>query len=487
MIALGGAGAATGVQVAPFVRVTEMITDNAGLRRAGGEVDAITQISPGLQRRMRGERGLAGSLIVAQLGTTTASATVRRMRPTWRSTARANHGPENCPYVDLLGSVSRQSAYSCSVRGPLTRDGYQPDPGERMFSISPYFTSVWGNTGSLQFRAIRIHPDSDSTVAMADRSPTNSTSPATSDPYALGSPGLEQKRLRSDQRQSELLPAQEADLRPFHRHLRRRSGSHALRLIGGCGSPTILQQPEQLDLRHGRRLDADAGQRVTATVEDRFSAPIQPTGRSPLVPDGLPKLQQGRQFTTSGAMLAPCRLYDLLMLQYGRNPVSRPSGTPRSGNSSRARHGGNVIVGCPVGATNATFSTSGSRVGATYVGPRPLGLVAVPVGGTALSSVILPSATTCRRVRNCGRPSASLTFSHQVTEQTNLNASFRRPAAATEVLVSQSSNSRHADRQPHVPTDAQRQPDVERAPQRGFCHHRRLYENAVIGSLAIQF
>jgi uncharacterized protein (PEP-CTERM system associated) len=85
------------------------------------------------------------------------------IRPTWRSTAGQHHGLENRLYVDLNGSVSRMATSVFGARPADTVTGINQTQVS-VFNISPYFTTRFGNTGSVQLRYTQGVSDSGSTA-----------------------------------------------------------------------------------------------------------------------------------------------------------------------------------------------------------------------------------------------------------------------------------------------------------------------------------
>ena len=97
------------LKVTPSIRLTETITDNAGLRRDGqGQSDWITQISPGVSIDARGSR-VTGALSVSANANHYANGSLADSTNMALSGKGKITAWENRLYVDLTGSVTRMA------------------------------------------------------------------------------------------------------------------------------------------------------------------------------------------------------------------------------------------------------------------------------------------------------------------------------------------------------------------------------------------
>ena len=148
----------------------------------------------------------------------------------------------------------------------------------------------------------------------------------------------------------------------------------------------------------------------------------------------------------------------------------------------------NVLLGAQPVLTNATFLDKRLQFGATYLGQRnSLGLVVFQSLRDSLVERDFAVSNDLQAGSQLRTTGATLTLSHQVTGLTNLNASFSSTRSRNEGLVSQSSDSRLLT----VGVSSRLTPKAT-----GMLNARRnegsystsdYTENAVIGSLAIQF
>lgn len=156
-VAVGTAGADTALsrsplRVVPSVYITETVTDNVMLSRSSeARSDFITQISPSLSVSA-GTGAIQGSLQAAFNGSFYGEDQSRNqgyltMRGAGRVEAWRQHG-----FVDLNASVTRETL---SVFAPQSADSVTgtSNVGElRNFSIAPYFVERFGETGTAEVR-----------------------------------------------------------------------------------------------------------------------------------------------------------------------------------------------------------------------------------------------------------------------------------------------------------------------------------------------
>jgi len=474
-------------RVAPFFRVTETITDNAGLRNAGeAKSDWITLLSPGLSVDARGARvtgSFSASVNAAHYGNGT-SADSTNVAFNGRGSIMAW---ENRLYVDLNGSVSRMATSVFGARPADTVTGTNQTQVS-VFNISPYFTTRFGNTGSLQLRYTQGVSDSGS-AAMA-RTTSQSWSLNASDPRMTGRLGWGLNVLDQTSDNS-------ASSRQLKQQTARLTGMAQvmpelmLRLIVGAESNNYRISNQSSSIYGvGADWTPTPRTRVAATVEDRFLG----TGYT-LTADHRSSQMVYRASlskdvtTTSNSMLSPLSYADFFF-----EPLMRQYASLYPNVSEREAFVRQLLVNMPQGQvyqpvlTNATYLDKRLQVGATYLGQRnSLGLVVFQSLRDSLVERDFAVSNDLQAGSQLRTTGATLTFSHQVSGLTNLNASFSSTRSRNEGLVSQSSDSRLLT----VGVSSRLTPKAT-----GMLNARRnegsyttsdYTENAVIGSLAIQF
>lgn len=474
-------------RVAPFFRVTETITDNAGLRNAGEtKTDWITQISPGLSVDARGARvtgSFSASVNAIHYGNGT-SADSTNLAFNGRGNIMAL---ENRLYVDLNGSVSRMATSVFGARPADTVTGINQTQVS-VFNISPYFTTRFGNTGSLQLRYTQGVSDSGST-AMA-KTTSQSWALSASDPRMTGRLGWGLNVLDQTSDNS-------ASSRQLKQQTARLTGMAQvmpelmLRLIVGAESNNYRISNQSSSI-YGAGADwtPTPRTRVAATVEDRFFG----TGYTLAADHRSSQMVYRASFskdatTTSNSMLSPLSYADFFF-----EPLMRQYASLYPNVAEREAFVRQLLASMPQGQvyqpvlTNATFLDKRLQVGATYLGQRnSLGLVVFQSLRDSLVERDFAVSNDLQAGSQLRTTGATLTLSHQVTGLTNLNASFSSTRSRNEGLVSQSSNSRTLT----VGVSSRLTPKAT-----GMLNARRnegsystsdYTENAVIGSLAIQF
>ncbi|WP_374240459.1 TIGR03016 family PEP-CTERM system-associated outer membrane protein [Zoogloea sp.] len=476
------------LKVTPSIRLTETITDNAGLRRDGqGQSDWITQISPGVSIDARGSR-VTGALSVSANANHYANGSLADSTNMALSGKGKITAWENRLYVDLTGSVTRMAT---SVFGARPADSVTGANQTQVsvFNVSPYFTTRFGETGSVQLRYTLGVSDSGSS-AMA-RSTAQTWMLDASDPRMTGFLGWGFNlldRTNDNAASSRVLKQQTARFTGMAQV----APDFMLRAIVGSESNNYRISNRSSSI-YGMGADwtPTPRTRVTATVEDRFFG----TGYSLSADHRSSRMAYRIGYskdasTTSGAMLGALSLYDLLMLQYtARYPdFAERDAYVRQLIESQAPGMGNVIVGAQSVLTNSTFLDKRLQIGATYVGPRDsLGLVLFQSERDSLVDrdyAVGNDLQTGSQLRTTG---ASLTFSHRVTEQTNFNASLTSTRSRNQGSLTQSSDSRllTAGLTSRLTPKATGSLNARR--NEGSATTGDYSENALIGSLAIQF
>ncbi|MEN9428157.1 MAG: hypothetical protein RLZZ220_2506, partial [Pseudomonadota bacterium] len=230
--------------------------------------------------------------------------------------------------------------------------------------------------------------------------------------------------------------------------------------------------------------------RVAATVEDRFFG----TGYTLAADHRSSQMVYRASFskdatTTSNSMLSPLSYADFFF-----EPLMRQYASLYPNVAEREAFVRQLLASMPQGQvyqpvlTNATYLDKRLQVGATYLGQRnSLGLVVFQSLRDSLVERDFAVSNDLQAGSQLRTTGATLTLSHQVTGLTNLNASFSSTRSRNEGLVSQSSDSRLLT----VGVSSRLTPKAT-----GMLNARRnegsystsdYTENAVIGSLAIQF
>lgn len=476
------------LRVAPYIRLTETISDNAGLRRDGnGKSDWITQLSPGVSIDARGAR-VTGQLSLSANANhysngTLADSTNLALNGRGKITAW-----ENRLYVDLTGSVSRMVDSAFGARPADSVTGANQTQVS-VFNVSPYFTTRFSNTGSLQLRYSLGMSDAGSS-AMA-RSTYQTWSLNASDPRMTGMLGWGFSLLDQTTDNS-------ASSRQLKQQTARFTGMAQampdlmLRAIVGAESNNYRATNRSSSI-YGLGADwtPTPRTRVTATLEDRFFGTgytVSADHRSSQMTYRIGYSKDAS--TTSSTMLGALSLYDLLMLQYtSRYPdFAERDAYVRQLVASQAPGLGNVVVGAQTVLTNSTFLDKRLQLGATYAGPRDtLGLVVFQSERDSLVErdyAFSNDLQTGSQLRTMG---ASFTFSHQVTGLTNVYASFTSTRSRNEGAVNQSANSRLLSAGVTSRLTQKATGSLNARRNEGSAITGDYSENAVIGSLAIQF
>jgi uncharacterized protein (PEP-CTERM system associated) len=472
-------------RVMPSVRFTETITDNAGLRNAGEtKTDWITQISPGLSVDARGARvtgSFSASVNAIHYGNgTSADSTSLAFN------GRQHHGPGESSVCrsQRVGEPHGHLGLRCEARGHGDR---HQQTSERL-QHQPLLHDPVRNTGSLQLRYTQGVSDSGST-AMA-KTTSQSWALSASDPRMTGRLGWGLNVLDQTSDNS-------ASSRQLKQQTARLTGMAQvmpelmLRLIVGAESNNYRISNQSSSI-YGAGADwtPTPRTRVAATVEDRFFG----TGYTLAADHRSSQMVYRASFskdatTTSNSMLSPLSYADFFF-----EPLMRQYASLYPNVAEREAFVRQLLASMPQGQvyqpvlTNATFLDKRLQVGATYLGQRnSLGLVVFQSLRDSLVERDFAVSNDLQAGSQLRTTGATLTLSHQVTGLTNLNASFSSTRSRNEGLVSQSSDSRLLT----VGVSSRLTPKAT-----GMLNARRnegsystsdYTENAVIGSLAIQF
>ena len=479
------------LRVVPSVRLTETITDNVGLRRDGeGKSDWITQITPGVSIDARGAR-VTGLLSVSA----NANHYGNGSRPDSTNMALSGRGKvtawENRLYVDLTGSVSRMASSAFAARPADSVTGVNQTQVS-VFNVSPYFTTRFGNTGSVQLRySLGL---SDSSSSAMSRSTSQTWSLNASDPRMTGFLGWGFSLLD-----------QTTDNSVSSRQLKRQTA----RLTGMAQAmPDLMLRAivgsESNNYRTTNRSSSIYGlgadwtptprTRVNATVEERFFGTgysVSASHRSSRMAYRISYAKDAS--TTSGAMLSALSIYDYFYQQLMLDPQF--ADLPELERAVAVRQfiaalGLDNMPDLPETVlTNTTFLSKRLQVGVTYVGQRnSLGLAVFQSERDSLVDRDYTISTNDLQVGSQLRTTgATLTLSHRLTPQTSLNASISSSRSRNEGTVNQSSESRILTAGLTSRVAPKATATLNARHNEGSATTGDYSENAVIGSLAIQF
>ena len=148
------------MQVTPSIRVTETLTDNVDLSAAGqAKSDWITLVSPSLfvvSRGARVEGTLRASVNAALYGEDNSrNNNFVNLNGTGRVTAI-----ENLAFVDLLGSISKETISVFGSRPADEVTGSKNLTEVKSFGISPYLLGRFASTGKAELRYNYVATDS---------------------------------------------------------------------------------------------------------------------------------------------------------------------------------------------------------------------------------------------------------------------------------------------------------------------------------------
>ncbi|MBL8434919.1 MAG: TIGR03016 family PEP-CTERM system-associated outer membrane protein [Zoogloea sp.] len=431
------------VRLAPFVRLTETITDNAGLRNdRDAKSDWITQLSPGVSLEARGARlngSLSMSLNANHYGNGTSSdSTFLTLNGSGKLMAW-----ENRLYVDLTGSVSRIAS---SLFDPRPADSVTGSNLSQLsvFTVSPYFTTRFGSTGSVRLRYMMGISDSGS--AAMSRNNTQTWSFDASDPRMTGFLGWGfsfMDRSSDSSATSRQLKQQTTRLTGMAQAM----PDLMLRLIVGAESNNYRVSNQNSSIYgFGADWTPTPRTRVSGTIEDRFFGTGYTLAADHRSSQMAYRISYGKDASsTSSSMLSAMTLYELLMLQY----TSRfPDATEREAFvrqliATQAPGQADRITAAQTVLTDTTFLDERLQVGATYSGPRnSLSLMAFMSDRESLVDRDYAVGSDIRVGSTLRTTGMIASLGHQLTPLTSLNASFSTSRSRNEGSVNQSSQSK---------------------------------------------
>lgn len=435
------------VRLAPFVRLTETITDNAGLRNdREAKSDWITQLSPGVSLEARGARlngSLSMSLNANHYGNGTSSdSTFLTLNGTGKLMAW-----ENRLYVDLTGSVSRMASSVFDSRPADSVTGTNQTQVS-VFNISPYFTTRFGSTGSVRLRYTMGISDSGS--AAMSRNNTQTWSFDASDPRMTGFLGWGfsfMDRSSDSSATSRQLKQQTTRLTGMAQAM----PDLMLRLIVGAESNNYRVSNQNSSIYgFGADWTPTPRTRVSGTIEDRFFGTGYTLAADHRSSQMAYRISYGKDASsTSSSMLSAMTLYDLLMLR-ADIVAAYPDVAARevavrqliaSNQSLTAQQ--NQILGAQSVLTDTTFLDERLQVGATYSGPRnSLSLMVFMSDRESLVDRDYAVSSDIRVGSTLRTTGMIASLGHQLTALTSLNASFSTSRSRNEGSVNQSSQSK---------------------------------------------
>jgi len=481
------------VKLESSLRVTETLTDNAGLGQGGaGKTDWITQINPALRLMAKGSR-VNGNLSVGVSSAFYANDSAPQSNHLMLGGTGQVNLVDNRAYVDVFGSISRQAASAFGPRGADTVTGTSNQAEVRTFGVSPYLRGRLGSTGSLELRYALTQTESDSSVLSKTQSETWTLNASDSRASALLGWGLNIRDSRTEG----------ADRGAVNQRSGRLTGfvnldpQFILRLIGGAesnnfGSSTNLGGSNtQNTTIYGVGADWKPTPRTTVsgTVEDRFfgtgymlNASHQ-TGRAAFTGSLTKNVS-----STNQTMLGAVSLYDLLMLQYSvKYPdINERSAVVRQLIETNAAGQGGVIVGAQSVLANGFFLDRRFQLGMTISGVRnTVSLIAFTSERETLTErvALTGNAAAGQNVKTTG---GTVTISHSLSPLTSANAAYSS-------ILSQSSDRSFAASRTNIVSAGL---STRFSPKTSGSFSIRsnkgsgsfsYSENAVVGAVAIQF
>ena len=420
-------------RITSSLRVSEMITDNARLESSGSaKSDAITQVSPSVRFDARGAR-LTGSLSLNLNSSFYANNSSSQNNYLTLSGAGKVIALENRSDVDLLASVSRQSAYAFSPQAADQVTGRSNQTQVRMFSVSPNFKERFGSTGSLDLRYSFMHMDSDSS-AMA-RSESQALSFTATDPHAIGALGWSMN-LRDSRSDNQNYGAQEQFTSRFT-GLAQLDPTLTLRLIAGYESNNFAKSSSRNSTVYGVGADwlPTPRSRFSATVEKRFfGTGYSFTGQHRAGNFAFTGSFSRDVSSSSQTMLGAVTLYDLLMLQYANTypDINERSVFVRRLIDTNAQGMGGLIVGAQSVLANGYFLDRRFQGGVTIIGVRnSIAFIAFQSQRETFADrtfALTGSASTTQAVTTSG---ASISANHNLSAATSANLSLTSTRSST--------------------------------------------------------
>ena len=481
------------VKLESSLRVSETVTDNAGLGQNGtGKTDWITQISPSVRLIANGSR-VNGSLNLGVNSAFYANDSAPQSNHLTLGGAGKVNLVDNRAYVDVFGSIARQSASAFGPRAADTVTGTSNQAEVRTFSVSPYLLGRFGSTGTLELRYALMQTESDSSVLSKTQSNTWTLNAADSRASGFLGWGLNIRDSRSDVPDRGTVSQRSSRLTGFV-HL---DPQFTLRLIGGAesnnfGSSTNLGGSNtQNTTIYGVGADWKPTPRTTVsgTVEDRFFGTgymlnaTHQTGRAAFSGSFTKNVSSASQ-----TMMGALSLYDLLMLQYAvRYPdINERSAVVRQLIETNAAGQGGVIVGAQSVLANGFFVDRRFQLGMTVSGVRnTVSFIAFTSDRESLTEriALTGNAATGQNVTTTG---GSITISHFLSPLTSANAAYSS-------ILSQSSDSSLAASRSNIVTaglstrfSSKMSGTLNIRSNKGS-GSSSYSENAMVGAVAIQF
>ena len=476
------------VRVAPFVRLTETITDNVGLRNdREAKTDWITQISPGVSLEARGARvtgSLAMSLNANHYGNgSSADSSNLALNGTGKLMAW-----ENRLYVDLTGSVSRMASSLFDPRPADSVTGINQTQVS-VFTVSPYFTTRFGSTGSVQLRYTMGITDAGSSAMSRNNSQTWSLD--ASDPRMTGFLGWGfnlTDRTSDSSGSSRQLKQQTMRFTGMARAM----PDLMLRLIVGAESNNYRASNQNSSIYgFGADWTPTPRTRVSATVEDRFFGTGYTVAADHRSSQMAYRISYGKDASsTSSSMLSAMTLYDLLMLQYSsRFPdAAEREAFVRQVIATQAPGQADRIMAAQVVLTDTTFLDERLQVGATYNGQRnSISLAAFMSDRESLVDRDYAVGNDIRAGSQLRSIGVIANVAHQLTTLTSLSASFSTSRSRNEGSVSQSAQSRALIASLSTKLAPKTSGMLSARRNQGTASGGDYTENAVFGNIVFQF
>lgn len=475
------------VKLESSLRVSETVTDNAGLGQSGaGKTDWITQISPSVRLIANGSR-VNGNLSVGVNSAFYANDSAPQSNHLTLGGSGKVNLVDNRAYVDVFGSISRQAASAFGPRAADTVTGTANQAEVRTFSISPYLLGRFGSTGSVELRYALMQTESDSSALSKTQSDTWTLNASDSRASALLGWGLNIRDSRSDVTDRGAVNQRSGRLTGFVNL----DPQFTLRLIGGSESNNFGGSSKRNTTIYGVGADWRPTPRTTVsgTVEDRFFGTgymlnaTHQTGRAAFTGSFTKNVS-----STSQTMLGAVSLYDLLMLQYSvKYPdINERSAVVRQLIETNASGQGGVIVGAQSVLANGFFLDRRFQLGMTVSGVRnTLSLIAFTSERETLTEqrALTGSAAAGQNVTTTG---GTVTISHSLSPLTSANAAY------SSILSQSSDRSLAASRTNIVTAGLSTRFSSKTSGSLNIRSNKgsgssSYSENALIGAVAIQF
>lgn len=475
------------VKLESSLRVSETVTDNAGLRQSGaGKTDWITQISPSVRLIANGSR-VNGNLSVGVNSAFYANDSAPQSNNLTLGGSGKVNLVDNRAYVDVFGSISRQSASAFGPRGADTVTGTSNQAEVRTFSVSPYLLGRFGSTGSVELRYALMQTESDSSALSKTQSDTWTLNASDSRASALLGWGLNIRDSRSDVTDRGAVNQRSGRLTGFVNL----DPQFTLRLIGGAESNNFGGSNKRSTTIYGVGADWRPTPRTTVsgTVEDRFFGTgymlnaTHQTGRAAFTGSFTKNVS-----STSQTMLGAVSLYDLLMLQYSvKYPdINERSAVVRQLIDTNAAGQGGVIVGAQSVLANGFFLDRRFQLGVTFSGVRnTVSLIAFTSEHETLTERLAVTGNAAAG-QNATTTGGTLMVSHSLSPLTSANAAY------SSILSQSSDRSLAASRTNIVTAGLSTRFSSKTSGSLNIRSNKgsgssSYSENALIGAVAIQF